>query len=117
MGIYELPHGFMFSGILKSQSGQHYGRELRLRDRNNRTVPIFVDHAKWQMPSLHLLDLRLAKEFEMSDRYKIEAMFDLFNVNNSSAVVAMSLRTGPSFQRPSKIPPGRILRLGAKFTF
>ncbi len=117
MGIYEMPGGLEFSGIWKSQSGQFYGRQVRLRDSNNRTVTIAVDKQKYQLNTLNLLDLRLNKVFQLSDNHSIEAMFDLYNVLNSSAVVALNLRSGSTFQRPSSIVPGRIMRLGVRWKF
>jgi hypothetical protein len=117
MGIYELPGGLDFSSIWKSQSGQKYGRQVRLRDSNNRTVTIAVDRNKHQLNTLHLLDIRLAKLFQVSDNHSIEANFDLFNSLNSSAVVALNLRSGSTYQRPSSIVPGRIIRLGVRWKF
>lgn len=117
MGIWELPHGMNVSGSFRSQSGQPYGRQLRLRDANNTTVTLSVDKAKYKLPWLNLLDLRFSKVFHFKERQSMEAMFDLFNVNNTSAVTALNLLSGSTFQRPSAIPPGRIFRLGAKWKF
>jgi len=115
--IFELPQGVLFSGTYKAQSGQHYGRQVRLKDRNNSTVAFMIERDKYRMNTLSLLDLRISKTFQLGDSHELEAMFDLFNALNNSAVDALNLRAGSSFQRPSKIVPGRIFRLGAKWVW
>lgn len=116
-GIYQLPYGMQFSGIFKSQSGQPYGREVRLRDANNSSQRIFIERDTYKTPKINLLDLRIQKRFQMGDRHSLDAMFDLFNTLNTSAPVALNLRSGSTFQRPTQLVPGRIFRLGARWTF
>ena len=46
-------------------------------------------------PTVKLLDLRLAKSVRLSENWgKVEGIFDVFNVNNSSAILSVNNQSG-----------------------
>jgi hypothetical protein len=76
-------------------------------------------------PTVKILDLRAAKSFTLGENWgKLEALLDVFNVNNSSAVLAVNNQTGfdtvrqrPTFGLVQQTLNPRIARLGARWTF
>jgi hypothetical protein len=62
------------------------------------------------------LDARLGKQFKV-DRYRFQASVDVFNVLNSSAVLSQNNTVGISWQNPTSILQGRLVKLGAQISF
>jgi hypothetical protein len=62
------------------------------------------------------LDLRVAKNFKMG-RVRVQALVDIFNVLNSSAVLRANNTYGPSWLFASAIMPARFVKLGAQLDF
>lgn len=101
-GIWELPWKFEIAGILRAQSGFHYGvgpfeggsdfdgdglfngeglnfaGQGALYARNSQTGPAFIN-----------TDMRVAKRFNIGERVKAQVLFEMFNLlnrNNAAAV-------------------------------
>jgi hypothetical protein len=62
------------------------------------------------------LDLRLGKLFRMP-RSRVQATVDIFNVLNSSAVLALNTTYGSAWLSPTQILQGRLVKVGAQFDF
>jgi hypothetical protein len=128
LGSYDLPFGLTSSATLRITKGEPYGRTvntpaalLNQGALNLRVEPI----GSFFYPTVKILDLRFAKSFRLGENGgKLEGLFDLFNVNNSSAILAVNNQTGfnSSLQRPTfglvqqTLNP-RIARLGVRWTF
>lgn len=77
--------------------------------------------------TVHLSNLRFQKQFKVSDRNKIDAMFDLFNIFNANTVLGAEIlsttttdrnrKTVPRFGRAQSILNPRIFRLGIRYSF
>ena len=117
---YQLPFG-----ISTSVNFQHYtgfpilptqvfsGPELA-----QKTVSVILQPAGVsRLPSVNLLDLRIARSFVFKDRYRLEPLVDLFNLTNSQTVVSEVTSYGPSYLRPSNTVNPFIARIGMKFNF
>ena len=93
-GIVQLPHKFEISDIFRAQSGFAYsrgtnnpvdadgdglynGQDLSFV-RNSFRAPTFVD-----------MDIRVAKNFEVGERMKLDVYFEMFNLFNSANPAAM----------------------------
>jgi hypothetical protein len=65
------------------------------------------------------LDLRVEKQFQFGDTYRLGLILDMFNVTNINRVTAyQSLWLGiPQFLKPSDIELPRVVRLGIRFNF
>jgi len=67
-------------------------------------------------PTVRLVDLRFAKSVPVG-KGKLEGLFDLFNVTNSSALLSVNTQTGASFGGVLTTVNPRIVRLGARWSF
>jgi hypothetical protein len=125
-GSYELPYGFSFSSVLKSQKGDAYGRNLPVSSVLS-VSPAVISAASsftiepvgtFFLPAVTIWDVRLAKKFNVGENHKIDALFDLFNVPNANTVLAVDTNTGPNFnKRVTQILNPRIFRLGVRYVF
>lgn len=70
-----------------------------------------------RLPTVRLIDLRLARSFRVNGRMTIEPQFDIFNVTNSDTIVNMTNAAGPRLGYPSEIMSPRVLRIGFNVTF
>ena len=66
------------------------------------------------------VDLRLAKTFRFGARARLNAHMDLFNLFNVSTVIIQNDAYSPtttSWQTPTSVIAGRLIKLGAQFDF
>lgn len=123
-GSVRLPWKLEFSDIFRVQSGFHFSRqtsnpvdqdgnfEYSLVDlsggRNHFTAPAFVN-----------MDTRLSREFELGERVKLRAMFEVFNLFNNANPAAVEQYQGQStpFGQPLQVLPGREGQIGIRFEF
>jgi len=62
------------------------------------------------------VDVRFGKVFRVAHS-RIQASMDLFNVLNSSAILSQNNTFGPSWQSPTNILQGRLIKFGAQLDF
>lgn len=137
LGTYMFPKGIAISGTYNAQKGEPHGRRQqftgstlvgRTRALNQGTVTAYVEpDGSYYLPSIHLINLRLEKSFQIGDRQKIAGMFDLFNIANANTVIGIDDLTGTTkdrngntvsrFRRATQILNPRIFRLGLRYTF
>jgi hypothetical protein len=70
-----------------------------------------------RLPSVKLLDLRVARTFTWKEHYHLEPMLDLFNITNSQTVVSEVTTYGSNYLRPSATINPFLARIGMKFSF
>jgi hypothetical protein len=70
-----------------------------------------------RLPSVNLLNLRLARDFTFSDRYHLIPTVDFFNVTNAQTVIGQVSTFGPSYLFPFSTINPFVTRLGLRFTF
>ena len=127
-GVYDMPYGIKYSTTLNIQGGQFFNRTTRMRDALNRNVTVEVEGQVARYDAVRLWDNRLSKVFQLNDRHSIEAMFDLYNTMNSSAILRHENRNGTNYLKPlassaidaaaaSPILSPRIFRLGMRWRF
>jgi len=129
-GLVELPWKIQFSSLFRAQSGFHYtqsalapldqdgngtfeGRDLRTA-RNGFTAPVFVN-----------MDLRVAKTFAISDRARLQALFEFFNLFNNANPAAVNVNQNhtprlpgePIFGSTAAYLNGREGQFGLRLTF
>jgi hypothetical protein len=124
LGSYELPWGLSSSATLRITKGEPYGRTVNSSGLSQGTLSLTVEPmGTFFYPTVKLLDLRLAKSFRLSESWgKVEGILDVFNVNNSSAVLSVNTQAGsdavgPTFGRILQTLNPRIARLGVRWTF
>ena len=69
-------------------------------------------------PTVTLIDLRFAKALTLPNSFgKLEGLVDVFNLNNSSAILSTNNQTGTTFDSVLTTVNPRIARLGVRWTF
>lgn len=130
--VVQLPKSFEISPIFRAQSGFHYtvspadggsdfdgdglynGTGLcwdgqgQLYCKNSQTAPAFVN-----------MDIRVAKAFNLGERVKAHAMFEMFNLFNRDNPAAVQTLEGgtPSLGSTLQYLPGREGQVGLRFEF
>jgi hypothetical protein len=123
-GIVQLPWKFEFSSIFRVQGGFPFSRNTNsLIDVDGDFFTNSIDHKygrnEFNAPKLTNVDIRAAKRFDISERMKLYAyfeMFNLFNAANPAAVQGLS-GTTPAFGAVTEVLPGREGQVGLKFEF
>jgi hypothetical protein len=70
-----------------------------------------------RLPGVNLLNLRLAREFNIRERVKIKPMIDLFNLTNSQTVISKVTTFGSTYLAPTNTINPFIARIGLKIDF
>ena len=129
-GTYTLPRDFVVSVILQNTSGQpvvasysapnaiiapSLGRDLSGGARTA-TVPLIVPQTMFE-DRFNRLDLRLGKRFKVTEKVRLQANANFYNLLNGSAVLALNTTYGPQWLVPSAIQDGRMVQFSASLTF
>ncbi len=119
LGSYDLPYGIAFSASYRLTKGEPYGRTLNTTGLTQGTINLTVEpQGTFFYDKVSLLDLRFAKSLTLGESWgKVEGLLDLFNVNNSSAVLSRSNQTGATYGQVLTTVNPRIARLGIRWTF
>ncbi len=123
-GLVELPWKIQISSLFRAQSGFRYtvsattpvdvdangtfnGRDLKT-GRNAFSAPPFVN-----------MDLRVAKTWIIGDRFKIQGLFEFFNLlnNDNPAAIQIQQSEPATFRSVSQHLPGREGQVGLRLTF
>jgi len=122
-GQLHLPWKIEFSSLVRAQSGFRYtasavapidqdgngnfnGRDLKT-GRNAFTAPIFVN-----------MDSRFARVWTIRERYRLEGLFEFFNLFNNGNAAAMQIQQAQkTFGTVSQWLPGREGQVGLKVEF
>ena len=131
-----LPHDFVVSAVFQNISGPtvtasyaasngeiapSLGRNLaacgtRVVCTNTATVPLIVPQTMFD-GRLSRLDLRIAKRFALTQRSRLQANFNIYNVFNGSASSTLNTTYGPLWLQPSLLQDGRMVQFSALVTF
>lgn len=123
-GLLDLPWKFNFTGIFRAQSGFPFSATAQdARDVNGDGLFNGFDYMKgrnrFTAPPFINMDMRIAKRFEIGDRVKIQAIFELFNLfnqDNPAAVQALPGQPTP-FGKKLQVLPGREGQIGLRIEF
>jgi len=123
-GLLELPWQFQVSSIFRTQSGFHFSRTaVALEDPDGDGTFNSIDHGAGRNaftgPPFVNLDLRLTKRFNITERVKLHALFEFFNVFNRQNAAAVETRTNTStpFRTIIQVQPGREGQVGFRLEF
>jgi hypothetical protein len=74
-----------------------------------------------RLPSVNMLNLRVSREFVLSDRWHVLPMVDFFNLTNAQTTIAevtqFSPPSGGTYLKPSLAINPFVARFGLRFTF
>jgi hypothetical protein len=119
-GTYNLPWKFT-----SSVNFQHYtGFPIRPTEtfsgpelaQTTETVAL-LPAGQVRYPSVNLLNIRIAREFLIRDRFRIEPIVDLFNITNAQTVVSENSAFGSAYLAPSNTVNPFLARIGLKVSF
>jgi hypothetical protein len=126
-GLLELPWQFQISGIFRAQSGFHFSRRaISLEDPDGDGTFNTIDHGvsagrnAFTSAPFTNLDIRFAKRFNITERVKLQALFEFFNLlnrQNPAAVQTATNITGSPFNSLIQVLPGREGQLGFRLEF
>ena len=126
-GLLELPWQFQVSGIFRAQSGFHFSRSaVAFEDPDGDGTFNTIDHGPgagrnaFTSPAYVNLDMRVAKRFNLTERVKLHAMFEFFNVFNRQNPAAIETRTNVAnspFNSLRQVLPGREGQVGLRVEF
>ncbi len=128
-GSYDAPGGVRISPVLRHQSGANYARTLSISapaalgltassggGANGTTAYAEPMNANRE-DNIWVFDIRAEKTLNFSQRLRLRAYIDAFNLTNSYASETISRATGLSYQKPSAILAPRTARVGFRFIF
>jgi hypothetical protein len=123
-GLVQLPWKIQFSSLFRAQSGFRYtdvaarpidqdgngnfGPRNLKTGRNAFTAPLFVN-----------MDLRVAKTFVIRERFRVQGLFEFFNLFNNAdpAAIQRQESQASTLGTVSQFLPGREGQVGLKFEF
>ena len=79
-------------------------------------VPLIAPYSQYE-DRRHQLDLRIAKNFQLSRTARLNASIGLFNVTNSSAIIIINTNYGDQSKQPQAILSARMLQFQGTLTF
>jgi hypothetical protein len=80
------------------------------------TIPLIVPQTMFD-DRLSRLDVRLAKRIALTQRLRLQANVNVYNVFNGSASSTLNTNYGPLWLQPSLLQDGRMLQFSATMTF
>jgi hypothetical protein len=126
-GLWALPWQIEISGIFRAQSGFHFSRSaLAFEDPDGNGTFNSIDHGPgagrnaFTSPSFVNLDMRFAKRFNITERVKVQALFEFFNLfnrQNPAAVQAATNIANSPFNSLTQVLPGREGQVGLRIEF
>lgn len=118
-GSYRMPYDVLVSGFLQARSGTPGQRTYTFRSvpqLGTVTLPL-EEYGAQRGPVVSVLNLRASKQIPLGATRQLSLDFDVFNVLNSSAAVAITYTSGPTFGYVTDLTQARVARIGAKFSF
>jgi len=119
LASFELPYGVGFSTSVRVTKGEPYGRTVNTTGLTQGAITLTVEpQGTFFYSTVTLLDLRFAKAVNLGKSWgRLEGLLDVFNLNNSSAILSTNNQTGASFNNVLTTVNPRIARLGVRWTF
>jgi hypothetical protein len=124
-GLVDLPWKFQVSGIFRAQSGFHFSRfDEASRDPdgngNFNSIDFTAGRNAFTAPPFVNLDLRFSKRFDITERVRVQLMFEFFNLfnrQNAASIFNRANRPNEPFGQPSQVLPGREGQIGLRIEF
>lgn len=126
LGSYSLPWDFQVSGAYQGIPGPAlngdavFGRADIIglgRPLSRSTVTLTIVEPDQEYAGyVHKLDLRVSRMFR-TQFGRLTGSLDFFNITNSVGVLSVNDRFGPSWQNPTAIQGGRVVRVSGRYDF
>jgi hypothetical protein len=124
-GSYEIRKlGATVAAVYKLQSGVPAVRLLTVSEDvngvpfNQGPITFYAERrGSRRIDTIHYMDFRVSKYFDLSSDRRLEVILDAFNLFNQNTVTGVNGNTGANFLNPITILGPRVFRLGARFVF
>ena len=121
-GSYDAAYGIRISPVVRHQSGANFARTTTISVPGGSTFSASGTAYLEPMDArrednIWVFDVRAEKNFSFTDRIRLRAYVDFFNITNSHASETISRATGPQFLKPSAILAPFTTRGGFRFLF
>ncbi|MGH9744197.1 MAG: hypothetical protein ACRD51_17790, partial [Candidatus Acidiferrum sp.] len=123
-GLVELPWKIQFSSLFRAQSGFRYTASAVQpidEDGNGNFGPRDLQTGRnaFSAPPFVNMDLRVEKTWVVRERFKIQGLFEFFNILNNANAAAMQSQQSQAatFGTVSQFLPGREGQVGLKLEF
>lgn len=120
-GVYEAPYQVMVSGSWLFQAGAPEvttvlvtNQTIALSQGNQTILARPVGDRRY--PNLAAVDLNLRRMFK-AGRTTIAPRLELFNITNQATIATWVTQLGPSYQQPSVIQRGRLIKFEVEWQF
>jgi hypothetical protein len=121
-GSYDAPHGIRISPVIRHQSGANFARTFTVSapagsglTASGTAYADAVDANRED--NIWVFDVRAEKSITVTNRIRIRAYLDAFNLANSHPSETISRATGPQYRKPSAILAPFTTRVGFRFIF
>ena len=130
-GSYVFKRGVLVGLRYNAMKGEPYARSftvteqyLKLAD-PNRTTPLVQGNltivaekaGTYYLPAIHVIDVRVQKEFVIKDTQRLQLMLNLFNFADARTATGVNQATGTSFGESTANHSGTVLRLSTRYSF
>jgi hypothetical protein len=124
-GSYELQKpGMTLAAVYKLQTGVPAVRLLTAAEDvngvpfNQGPITFYAEErGTRRIDTIHYMDFRVSKYFDIKRDQRLELILDVFNVFNQNTVTGVNGNTGPNFLNPLTILGPRVFRFGARYVF
>ena len=121
-GSYDAPGGVRISPVLRHQSGVNFARTISIAapagSGLTATGTGYAEPANANREdNIWVFDVRAEKSLAFTQRLRLRAYLDFFNLTNSHASETISRATGLGYLKPSAILAPRTARVGFRFIF
>jgi hypothetical protein len=124
-GVIDLPWKLTITDIFRAQSGFHFsaffpgGGDDPSGDGNFNGVNWVVGRNHYTTSPFVNMDIRVAKQFNIAERAKLNLYIEMFNLfNNANPAAVQQLPGQPTpFAAVTQVLPGREGQIGVRFEF
>jgi len=130
-GSYLFSRGLMISAWYNGMKGEPYGRLFTVTEQNlklanpNRTTPLVQGNmtiiaekaGSYYLPAVHVINVRVQKEFVIKRSQRLHLMLNLFNVAGATTVTGVNQATGTNFNQPTINLGGAVVRFSMRYIF
>jgi hypothetical protein len=79
------------------------------------SIPLIQPYTLFE-PRINQLDFRVARNFTVG-RAKLQGQFDIYNMFNSTSILALATTYGPKWEQPTQIMDARLFKVGLDLEF
>ena len=119
LGTYRGPWDVLMSGAFFYTSGQTFTRTYRPSSALVTGRPdLFIEpRGNQRYDGQPRFDIKLEKQFRLSDRGRLGVTFEGFNIFNNDAITSRTTRSGSTYFTPQGLVQARRFRFGAVYRF